>query len=73
MSTGKQTTYGELATIVESLPMLVREHRRRKGLSLREAAKEIGCSFSTLTRFEHGETGWNARLLADLLRWLGTP
>lgn len=71
MSTGALTTYEELAQVVDSLPMLVREKRRREGLSLRGAAKQIGCAFSTLDRFERGDQGWNGRLLADLLRWLG--
>lgn len=71
MGDGTPTSYEELAAVVESLPMLVREKRRRCGLSLREAAVEIGCSFSTITRFEKAEDGWNGRLLPDLLRWLG--
>lgn len=71
MGDGSLTTYEELARVVESLPMLVREKRRRDGLSLRDAADQVGCSFSTITRFEKAEDGWNGRLLPDLLRWLG--
>ena len=73
MSTGALTTYAELAEIVDNLPMLIREKRRRCGLSLRQAAAEIGCSFTTVTRFEQADAGWNGRLLADLLRWLDAP
>lgn len=55
MSRSTQTTYTELARVLGSLPLLVREARRARGLSLRSAAKEIGCSFNTLTRIESGE------------------
>lgn len=65
------TSYDELASLVENLPLLVREKRRREGLSIREAARQVGCSFSTLHRFESSDQGWNGRLLPDLLRWLG--
>jgi len=70
MSDGTLTTYTELAAVVEQLPLLVREKRRRDGLSLREAARQLGCSFSTIGRLESGGHGWNGRLLADVLRWL---
>jgi transcriptional regulator with XRE-family HTH domain len=63
------TSYRELADLLDNLPLLIREARRTRGLSLRAAAREIGTSFNTLTRVEHGAqvTSGNA---ADLLRWL---
>lgn len=69
MSTGRQTTYTELAGVLTSLPLLVREARRARGLSIRAAAKQIGCSFSTVLRFENGEDCnlSNAQLM---LSWL---
>lgn len=48
MSDGKPTSYSEIVTLLGDLPMLVREKRRRNGLSLREAARQVGVSFSTL-------------------------
>lgn len=70
MSRERPTSYAELADLLESLPFLVAETRRRKGLSIRAAAKELGCSFSTVLRIESGED-YNSRLLPDLLRWIG--
>lgn len=63
------TTYGELATILERLPDLIRDSRRARGLSLRAAAKEIGVQNSTLLRIEGGE-GFNSKQAVPLLRWL---
>jgi ribosome-binding protein aMBF1 (putative translation factor) len=69
VSTSKLTTYTEMARVLAALPMLVREARRARGLSIRAAAVQIGCSFSTVTRFERGEdcTLSNAALM---LAWL---
>ena len=46
------TGYMELTEVLEALPLLVHETRRARGLSQRAAAKEIGCSVSTVTRIE---------------------
>lgn len=69
MSTGQQTTYRDLAQVIEALPLLIREARRARGLSVRAAATQIGCSFSTVVRFENGEDCMlsNARMM---LVWL---
>jgi hypothetical protein len=64
------TTYDELADVLDALPLLCREKRRRRGLSLRAAAREIGCSFSTVTRFESGE-GCHLQHAIVVMRWLG--
>jgi len=63
-------SYAELADLVENLPLIVLENRRRRQISLREAARELGVSFSTISRVERGED-FNTRILSDLLRWLG--
>ena len=72
MSTGELTTYDELADIIDALPLLVREGRRVRGLSLRAAAKEIGINFNVLYRFEQGGDIVLSNALA-ILRWLGPP
>lgn len=69
MSDGAPTSYADLAQVIENLPLLVRENRRRRGLSLRASADEIGCGFTTLMRIEDG-AGFNSRITVDLLRWL---
>lgn len=64
------SSYAELVALIEHLPMLCREKRRREGLSVRAAAKLLGFSFSTLSRFENGKDGNMATLVA-VLRWVG--
>lgn len=49
------TGYDEIVQVLESLPGLVLEKRRRDRLSLREAARQMGVSFSTIHRLEIGE------------------
>lgn len=66
------TTYGELAEVIEALPLLARERRRQKRQSVRAAAAEIGMSFSTLSRLENG-ADLNSDSLAAVLRWLDAP
>jgi predicted transcriptional regulator len=71
MKTARPASYEDIAAVLDSLPMLVREKRRREQLSVRAAAKQLGFSFSTLHRFER--TGVcslpNAR---RILHWLGS-
>ena len=63
------TPYAELAEVIASLPLLLREARRARGLSLRAAARELGMSFSTVTRMEAGEDCALSNAVA-VLRWL---
>ena len=63
-------SYAEIARVVELLPTLVREKRRRDGLSLRSAADRIGVAASTVTRFENG-SGIAWETVPVLLRWVG--
>jgi uncharacterized protein YerC len=69
---GDLTTYGELATILDALPLLLREGRRYRRLSMRAAAEQMGLSFSTLSRVESGsECVLSAAV--TILRWLDQP
>lgn len=63
------TPYPELAEVLASLPLLVREARRARGLSQRAAAREMGVSFSTISRAESGEDLVMSNAVA-VLRWL---
>ncbi|MGI8530940.1 MAG: hypothetical protein ACR2KO_15855 [Geodermatophilaceae bacterium] len=72
-------SYAEIARVVELLPTLVREKRRRDGLSLRAAADRIGVAAdrigvaaSTVKRFEDG-AGIAWETVPVLLRWVGDP
>jgi predicted transcriptional regulator len=47
--------YADLLSVLANLPVLVREKRRRDGLSLRAAATATGLSFATVHRVESGE------------------
>lgn len=66
------TPYPELAEVLASLPLLVREARRSRRRSQRAAAEQIGVSFSTISRAENGEGLVMANAVA-MLRWLDTP
>jgi len=63
------TPYPELAEVLASLPFLLREARRARGLSQRAAAKQMGVSFSTISRVENGEDLVLSNTVA-ILRWL---
>lgn len=65
----RPATYVDLANALESLPLLLLHERRVRGLSLRQAAKEAGVSFSTWSRWEAGAMGESIEHLAALLRW----
>jgi len=69
MSTGAQTTYSELAAVLDCLPLLLREARRARKVSLRAVARELDVSFSTITRIEAGEDCNLSNAMA-VLRWL---
>lgn len=69
MAEGKPTPYAELADVIASLPLLLREARRARGLSMRAAAKELCISFSTVYRIEQGEDCALSNAVA-VLRWL---
>lgn len=51
--------------------MLLR-YRQSKDLTIRALAKEIGVSFPTLCRIEHGHMA-DARTLIRILDWLTSP
>jgi transcriptional regulator with XRE-family HTH domain len=59
----------QAAAVLAALPLLVREARRAQGLSVRAAAAQVGCSFSTISRFENGQNVTVANAVA-LVRWL---
>ena len=63
------SSYSELADVLDMLPSLCREKRRREALSLRQAAEQIGISFSVITRFESG-TGVHLDSAKAVLLWL---
>lgn len=55
MSADPLMSYAQMMEVLDNLPMLVREKRRRLGLSLRAAAKDIGMSATAVTRLERGD------------------
>jgi transcriptional regulator with XRE-family HTH domain len=63
------TPYGEIITVVDNLPVILREARRRKQASMRDVAKETGLSLTTVSRAEAGE---NIRTdsMTTLLKWV---
>ncbi len=67
---GDLTSYGELADLLTSLPLLLREARRARQASMRTVAEQIGVSAGTVCRIEAGEDSSLSSAVA-VLRWLG--
>lgn len=66
---GELSSYAELVDVLEVLPVLLREGRRSRRLSVRAAAVQIGFSFSTVSRIEEGQDCALSNAVA-VLRWL---
>ena len=64
--------YGELIEVLTNLRLLVRETRRRRGLSIRAAAEQLGLSHTVISRFEEG-AGVQLGNAIVLLRWVAAP
>ena len=64
------STYAELVEVIVNLRFLVREKRRRERLSQRAAAKVIGCTPMTISRFESGAEV-DTHNLIYLIEWVG--
>lgn len=69
MARDHPTSYRELAVVLMTLPLLLREARRARGLSQRATAEQLGMSFSTVSRIEDGRDGMVSNVLA-VLAWL---
>ena len=64
------TPYAELAEVISSLHIIIRSARRARGLSVRAAAKQMGISFSTLSRCETRTGDLRMDNLVAILHWL---
>jgi transcriptional regulator with XRE-family HTH domain len=69
VSTEPPVGYGEILSVLDALPVIVREARRRKGLSLRDAGAAAGVAPSTLLRVEDGLLDCRLESAKALLRW----
>lgn len=67
------TTYAELAAVLDALPMLMREARRHRRVSMRVAGDQIGISFSTVCRIEEGARDCALSSAVAVLHWLHQP
>lgn len=67
--TNRLPSCGEVADGLEALPVTLRETRRVRGLSLRQAAELAGVSITTISRIEAGK-GYNVSAAIRLLRFL---
>ena len=63
------TTYAEILGVLDHLAIILRETRRARRLSIRAAARQIGCSFATISRVEAGGDCVLSNALA-ILRWI---
>jgi transcriptional regulator with XRE-family HTH domain len=67
---GELLAYDEIIAVLETLPVILREARRRKGLSTREAADQLGVSFSSVSRWERASQCVPDRpAIIRILRW----
>lgn len=57
-------------SLIAAFPSLVDSECRRRGISQREAARELGLASSTITRVIQGK-GCDAYATLRILRWLG--
>lgn len=55
-----------------ALGQALRRERRRRGVSLRDLADQIGVSFNTLSRVENGHLP-SLKHYENVVRWLGNP
>lgn len=68
---GDLSSYDEIVAVLDALPILVREKRRRDRMSLRAAGDAAGVGFNTLARIEGGEKHCSLPNAISVLRWLG--
>lgn len=73
MSDFEMSPYSELLGILEGLPLLVRETRRRRQLSMRKVAELTGVTAPTIQRCEAGEQEVSLTNAKRLLWWLALP
>lgn len=66
------STYTELADVLAAVPLLLREARRHRQISAREAAEQLAMSFPTVARIERGEDCMLSNAV-KVLRWLDKP
>lgn len=65
------TPYAEIIGVLDNLPLILRETRRRLGVGQREAGRQMGMSFSTVSRIEAGHDCALSHAVA-VLRWAAT-
>jgi DNA-binding transcriptional regulator YiaG len=67
---GELLAYDEVIAVVEALPVILRETRRRKRLSTRQAADLLGVSFSSVARWERpAQCVPDRPAIIRILRW----
>lgn len=66
-------TYDEILAVLDALPVLCREKRRRLGLTYRAAGRASGVSFNAIKRVEDGTADPAWTTARSLLRWIGQP
>lgn len=70
---GELLGYDEIIAVLDTLPVILRETRRRKGLSTREAADQLDVSFSSVARWERADQCVPDRpAIIRILRWAAT-
>lgn len=63
-------SYGELCLVLEAIPVLLRETRRRKHQTMAAAGDDIGVAASTVMRWERRESEPGTSATIRILRWV---
>lgn len=65
----RPASYDDVIAVLEVLPIILRETRRRKGLSTRAAAIQLGMTHATISRWEGGHHAPGRDAIIRVLRW----
>ncbi len=64
--------YDEICDVLAAVPVILRETRRRNGLSMRDAGDRIGVAASTVMRWERQHAEPSTSDIIAILRWAAT-
>lgn len=65
----RQSTYPELIRVINDLPVIARERRRKKRMTLQEAADACGLSKNCYADLENRKRAPTAHTLLGVLKW----
>jgi len=64
--------YDEIIAVLAAVPVILRETRRRKGQTMKQAGDQLGIAASTVMRWERHEQEPSTGDIIRILRWVAT-